>query len=344
MDNESTNKGPKDAVLEHLKRNARELSYRSDMSSFCLENGIDERDAWEYLSEAEIDDEHKAEIQERCKRSAVLFIRASDMIEDGPIPGMTIDQVRGLFQVITAIGDEVRGEHVGRLRPGTAIHLQDRGIRPDMVNEISEALSRLCRHIKHRIPWELFGYVPAPDDPSSIMAPISPDDHVEAWISEHDPGVNLETQPGRYEHVMCDVIFTESVLFDSWMIISKDRDRRSIDTVQDQGIMHGIAKAFERWYCTDDATLTYIIRHHRLPDGHNRVMYQGKHKADAVRFWETIGMAPGEWNACFKTLDGKEIKTNALARKGIDGKPTLIDLDKNSGIYKPLREYGLIKE
>lgn len=345
MDNESTNKGPKEAVWEHLKANARQLSMCFDLDSLCQKYGIDERDAWEYLSTVEIDDEYKDEIHLRCKGHAVLYIRASDMIEDGPIPGMTIDQVRGLFQVITAIGDDVRGIHVGKLRPDTVIHhLPDRGIRPDLVDGISEIMSRLCRYIKHRIPWEMQGYVPAPDDPSSIMAPISPDDHVKAWISEHDPGVYLETRPGRYDLVMCNVIFTESVLFDSWRIISKDRSRRSMDAVQDQGIMHGIANAFERWYCTDDATLTYIIRHHRLPEGHNRVMYQGKHKADAVRFWEAIGMAPGDWNACFKTLDGKEIKTNALARKGIDGKPTLIDLDKNSGIYKPLREYGLIKE
>lgn len=334
MDNESTNKGPKEAVWEHLKANARQLSMCFDLDSLCQKYGIDERDAWEYLSTVEIDDEYKDEIHLRCKGHAVLYIRASDMIEDGPIPGMTIDQVRGLFQVITAIGDDVRGVRVGRLRPDTVIpHLQDRGIRPDLVNGISETMSRLCRYIKHRIPWELFGYVPAPDDPSSIMDPISPDDHVEAWISEHDPGVSLETRPGRYEHVMCDVIFTESVLFDSWMI---SKDRRSTDAVQDQGIMHGIAKAFERWYCTDDATLSYIIRHHILPEGQNRVFYRGP-APDAVRFWKEIGMAPKEWNACFLTEDGKPIKSNAL------GKDLYKDEDKDSGIYKPLSEFGLLK-
>lgn len=334
MDNESTNKGPKEAVWEHLKANARQLSMCFDLDSLCQKYGIDERDAWEYLSTVEIDDEYKDEIHLRCKGHAVLYIRASDMIEDGPIPGMTIDQVRGLFQVITAIGDDVRGVHVGRLRPDTVIpHLQDRGIRPDLVNGISETMSRLCRYIKHRIPWELFGYVPATDDPSSIMAPITPDDHVEAWISEHDTGVYLETRPGRYDLVMCNVIFTESVLFDSWMI---SKDRRSTDAVQDQGIMHGIAKAFERWYCTDDATLSYIIRHHILPEGQNRVSYRGP-APDAVRFWKEIGMAPKEWNACFKAGDGKPIKSNAL------GKDLYKDEDKDSGIYKPLSEFGLLK-
>ena len=335
MDNESTNKGPNEAVWEHLKRNARQLSIGDAMSSYCQNNGIDERDAWEHLSEAELDDEYMDEIHARCKGKAVRYIRASDMIEDGPIPGMTIDQVRGLFQVITAIGDDVRGVHVGRLRPDTVIaHLQDRGIRPDLVNGISEVMARLCRYIKHRIPWDLFGYVPATDDPSSIMAPIAPDDHVEAWISEHDPGVNLETRPGRYEHVMCDVIFTEAVSLDSWMAIRKDRDRRSRDAVQ--GIMPGIAKAFERWYCTDDATLSYIIRHHILPEGQNRVSYRGP-APDAVRFWRAIGMTPGEWNACFLPTDGREIKSNAL------GKGLYKDEDKDSGIYVPLSEFGLLK-
>lgn len=344
MDNKNEHKGPKEAVWEHLKTNARQLSLCSDLDSICQQYGIDERDAWEFLSTTEIDDEYKDKIHEMCKWKADRYIRASDMIEDGPIPGMTIDQVRGLFKVITAIGDDVRGVHVGRLRPDTVIpHLQDRGIRPDLVNGISETMSRLCRYIKHRIPWELFGYIPATDDPSSIMAPIAPDDHVEAWISEHDTGVSLETRPGRYEHVMCNVIFTESVLFDSWLVISKDQDRRSRDAVQDQGIMHGIANAFEKWFATDDATLTYIIRHHCLPDGHNKVSYRGRFKSDAVRFADVVGMSLGELNACFLSPDGKEFKRNALAKKGISGAPNYKDKDKNSGIYVPLRQFGLLK-
>lgn len=339
MDNKNEHKGHKKAVLEHLARNARQLSTAYDLSDFCRENGIDEREAWEYLSTAEINDEYRDEIRRRCEWKVKTHIRPSDIFDDGPTPGMAIDQVRQLFETVAIIAENVRGVHVGRLRPDAITHLRDKGIRPELVNEISEVMSRLCQYIKHRIPWDVHGYGTAPDNPSSIFAPISPDDQVETWIRAHDPGVYLETRPGRYEHVMCAVIFDETAL-----IVPRPRTVEAPQVqASDETIMHGIAKAFERWYCTDDATLTYIIRHHRLPDGHNRVMYQGKHKADAVRFWEAIGMAPGDWNACFKTLDGKEIKPNALARKGIDGAPILKDIYKDGGIYVPLREFGLLE-
>ena len=330
MDNKNEHKGPKEAVWEHLKANARQLSSAYDLSDFCRENGIDERDAWEYLSTVEIDDEYKDKIRRRCEWKAKTHIRASDIYADGPGPGMAIDQVRGLFQVITSIAEDVRGVHVGKLRPGTVIHLQDRGIRPELVNEISEVMSRLCRYIKHRIPWEMQGYVPAPDDPSSIMAPISPDDHIETWIRDNDPGVYLETRPGQYEWAMCAVIFDETAS------LSRTRAIEIPQVPASEAVMDGIAKAFEKWYDTDDATLTYIIRHHCLPDGHNKVSYRGP-APDAVRFWKTVHMTPGEWNGCFMPDGGRgPIKSNALG-VGLD-----IDKYKVRGIYIPLREFGLL--
>lgn len=331
MDNKNKHIDPKDPFWEHLRDLAREYPVRTLYFSTCQENGIDERDALMFLSTVKFDDENTDKIQAMYKWRAETFIPASAMIEDGPDPGMTIDQVRGLFQVITAIADDVRGVHVGRLRPSTVIHLRDRDIRPDLVNNVSEVMSRLCRYIKHHIPWEMQGYVPAPDDPSSIMAPISPDDHIEAWIREHDPGVCLETRPGHYESAMCAVIFDETAL-----LVSRTRAIEPPQVPASETVMDGIANAFEKWFATDDATLTYIIRHRCLPDGHNRVLYRGP-APDAVRFWKAVHMTPGEWNACFMTADRRAIKDNAL------GKDLYKDTDKNSGIYVPLREFGLLE-
>lgn len=331
MDNKNTIKGHKKAVLEHLAKNARQLLTAYDLSDFCLENGIDERDAWEYLSTAEIHDEYKAEIHRKCEWKVKTHIRASDIYDDGPAPGMTIDQVRQLFETIAIIAEQVRGVHVGKLRPGTVIHLRDRDLRPELVNEISEVMSRLCQYIKHRIPWDVHGYGTAPDNPSSIFVPVSPDDQVETWIRDNDPGVYLETRPRHYEYVMCAVIFDETA-----SLVSRTRAVEIPQVPASEAVMDGIANAFEKWFATDDATLTYIIRHHCLPDGHNRVLYRGP-APDAVRFWKVVHMTPGEWNACFMTIEGKEIKSNAL------GQSLYKDEDKDSGIYLPLREFGLLE-
>ena len=51
-------------------------------------------------------DEYKDEIQEVCKSKAVRFVRASFLFDDGPIPGIGIDQARNLFQVLNKIGQK----------------------------------------------------------------------------------------------------------------------------------------------------------------------------------------------------------------------------------------------
>ena len=207
-----------------------------------------------------------------------------------------------------------------------------------MVNEISEIMTRLCRYIKHRIPWDLDGYIPAPNDPSSIMAPIDPDVHIESWIREHEFWVLLETKPGRYESAKCTVIFDETA-----SLVSRTRAIALPHPQASEGVMDGIAKAFENWFETDDRTLTCIIRHHRLPEGQNRVSYRGRFKADAVRFADAVGMSLGELNACFIAPDGKDFKRNALAKKGISGAPNYKDKYKDSGIYVPLQEFGILE-
>lgn len=336
--NTNENKGQKEAVFEELKRNPRHYSTNNRMRIYCQEKAIDELDGWEYLSRVDIDDDYKDDIQAICKREAVTFIRASYLFNDGPIPGIGIDQARNIFQVLKLIGDETAKVHVYRSDPGTIVHLVDRGLRPEMVKGISILLERLCQYIKHSISWDLCGYLPAKEDPSSILVPIDQDSHIERWLRDINPGVKLEIHPGQYESVQCTVIFDETAL-----LVYKTRAVALPDLQASERVMDGIAKAFEHWFETDDRTLTCIIRQHKLPEHQNRVSYRGRFKADAVRFANAVGMTLGELNACFIASDGKEFKRNALAKKGISGSPNFKDEYKDSGIYVPLREFGILE-
>ena len=332
--------GPIRAILEGLKPVARKGTARGAIVDYCHQNRIDERDAWEYLAREETD----AEIREIFERSAVLFVKASDIINDGaPIPGIETDQVREVFSGLISIGDEIRHVHLGQRRPETVIHLRDQSLKPEARDGIHEVMRRLARRIMS-IPWDRFGFTPTIIGASSIFAPPGRDQEIGAWIREHDHGVKLETAPLEYDSVMCSVILDEATLFDSPTPGQKIPAPESVlDSPHDQPsapraeVMHGISNAFEPWFDTDDETLSYIIIHHKLPPGHNRATYRGKSKADAVRFANAIGITIEQWNALFTTCDGESIKRNAL-QKGL-----YIDQDRNSGIYIPLREYELLK-
>jgi len=336
MDKENTHIGPSGAKWDGLERIAMRGLAPGAISSYCEQNGLDEKEAWVHLSEVDPDEEVRA----RLSAHASTYIRAKDIIDQGEIPGIAPDQVRQLFRILAEIGSDVRGAHFGRIPFDEISHIQHRGIAPAMFDGCLEILGRLSSHVLDAIPWDRWGFVEAKETPDSIRLSISRERQIEAWLREHQPGVALEIAPGRYGSVDCAVILDETDNLDAWIHPPVKMARPEPPGPE---IYPGIAVGFARWYDTDDATLSYIVREHRLPPGHNRVSYRGRNKADAVRFWESISMTPQQWNDCFCTRDGKPIRSNAKPSKGLDGKPIQIDQDKNSGIYIPLKTFGLLK-
>lgn len=344
--------------LDALTELAGKDIHPADVVEFCRKNGMDERKVFGGLGRIE-----SVRLHRLFHDCAIRSISATDILVDGPFPGVEGDRIERVF---TTIWSRVEPYEKGYISYNDATSWPT--INPSVMSAYLEIMRRLVRAMRRAIVEVYRLDERIIDDPSSDFVSPTADDLANAIINDPDEFFNgecvfLEIHPGQYEGVPCKLVNDMAETLEAEAAKTVPFVIRGVEGLRDPGqpqvdglhnnkpfhspeaitVRPGFAKALEKLYPgLDDETWSDILNARKTPDGRcARYDYKGK-KADAARLCAHVGMPIRTWNAWFMTNDGKPIESKNLGkyRDGLQaGNRLLMDELKDRGIYLVLNEY-----